>query len=75
MNSVLTVCRGLLPGQAVKVRHDEMLDACTMFLSSRLFDSVRDSDIKEKLVPFLQNNFGISCTHNLESGVWVVHKI
>jgi len=71
--SLMALSMRLEAGSCVKISHEAIKEAAAGDLSSRLFDSVRDSDIVE-FVRKIEKNWGITLTRNYERDEWSLYK-
>ena len=71
---LVTICNKLPVGHSYYITQREMIKACAMFLSSSLYDTVRTTDVKERLVPYIETNFDIICSYDIVKDVWLLHK-
>ena len=70
---LMLLSQQLLPGKSITIPRDRMVQAVQRTLTSQIFDSVRDSDMKE-FVEKVSLNWEIELTENLETGHYTMHK-
>jgi len=70
---LIQISMNMNSGQAYPLTRQDMLDCAEGMLSSKIFDSVRESDIEE-FTKEVSENWGVSFECNPTTGNWTMHK-
>lgn len=75
MNQIklMQIAMNMHNGQAFPLTREDMVGCAEGMLTSKLFDSVRDSDIEE-FTQKASDNWGVSFEHKPFDGGWIMHK-
>lgn len=70
---IMRIAMRLKPGEAICIPRGSMVKAAEGNLTSLLFDSVRDSDIRE-FAEVAGPNWDVVFIEDLRTGGWTMHK-
>ena len=73
LTKLMLLSQQLLPGKSITIPRDWMVQAVQRTLTSMIFESVRESDIKE-FIEKASQNWEVEIIANLETGHYTMHK-
>lgn len=70
---LMKLSMGLKPGQSIVVQRHEVIAAAAQDLDSRVFDSVRQSDV-DKFIKKIEVSWGLIISYSVEKDCYIFHK-